>query len=265
MLAMPAVDPSKPAPYPPLDVVLIAVDVEAWEQNHSIITEVGIAVLDTRDIEGLALGYGGVNWINQIKARHLRIKENLSYVNSKYVNGDPERFEFGESEIVSSTQVADILTQIFLQQDSLEDEKGAQRSHQTPGGDDRNGKHVATKEIRSVGLVGHDAAADVRYLSRLGFKPNSQSTITKVFDIQHLYHALRCDQKNKQVSLDTVLTDLSIIGWNLHNAGNDAVYTMQALIGLCLVEAIIRKDSDGELDSIRSEEWRRRIFANRNN
>ncbi len=34
--------------------------------------------------------------------------------------------------------------------------------------------------------------------------------------------------------LAAILHDLNLDGWNLHNAGNDAVYTLQAMIGTAI-------------------------------
>jgi hypothetical protein len=33
-------------------------------------------------------------------------------------------------------------------------------------------------------------------------------------------------------NLGNILAEIDIAGWNLHNAGNDAVYTLQAMIGI---------------------------------
>jgi hypothetical protein len=35
-------------------------------------------------------------------------------------------------------------------------------------------------------------------------------------------------------NLGSILAELGIIGWNLHNAGNDAVYTLQAMIAIVI-------------------------------
>jgi hypothetical protein len=35
-------------------------------------------------------------------------------------------------------------------------------------------------------------------------------------------------------SLGSILAELGIIGWNLHNAGNDAVYTLQAMVAIAI-------------------------------
>jgi hypothetical protein len=35
-------------------------------------------------------------------------------------------------------------------------------------------------------------------------------------------------------NLGSILAELGIIGWNLHNAGNDAVYTLQAMVATAI-------------------------------
>lgn len=77
------------------DLIFVCVDVEANERNHSQITEIGIATLDTRDITLLAPDEGGKNWFSKIRPRHIRIQE-YSYIrNQDFVQGCPDRFDFG--------------------------------------------------------------------------------------------------------------------------------------------------------------------------
>lgn len=76
-------------------VIFISVDIEANERNASQITEIGIATLDTRDIKSIVPGQGGKNWMDKIRARHFRINEYKHIRNTEFVNGCPDRFEFG--------------------------------------------------------------------------------------------------------------------------------------------------------------------------
>lgn len=75
--------------------LFVAIDVEAWEQDQGLITEVGIAMLDTADLQGVAPGDGGQNWFSLIRARHIRVKENSWAHNSRYVRGCADKFDFG--------------------------------------------------------------------------------------------------------------------------------------------------------------------------
>ena len=87
---------AEPAPYlREHSVVFVCVDVEAYERSSKIITEIGIATLDTHDIESLAPGEGGAEWMKKIRARHFRIKEHKHYKNTEFVTGCADRFEFG--------------------------------------------------------------------------------------------------------------------------------------------------------------------------
>ena len=76
-------------------VVFVCVDVEAYERDAKIITEVGIATLDTQDIAHVVPGEGGTNWRSCIRARHFIIKEHQHYKNGEFVAGCPDKFEFG--------------------------------------------------------------------------------------------------------------------------------------------------------------------------
>jgi hypothetical protein len=85
-----------PAPYKQDgSVVFVCVDVEAYERNTRQITEIGIATLDTKDLESLSPGAGGVNWRKMIRARHFRIYEHKHLQNTEFVDGCADRFEFG--------------------------------------------------------------------------------------------------------------------------------------------------------------------------
>ena len=91
-----AFDTEKPALYSQEEsVVFVCVDVEAYERNTRQITEIGIATLDTRDLESLNPGDGGVNWWEKIRARHFQINEHKHLNNAEFINGCADRFEFG--------------------------------------------------------------------------------------------------------------------------------------------------------------------------
>src|SRR5689334_21942416 len=88
--------PDMIAPFQPKDHVrFVCVDVEAFEFNTNLITEVGFAVLDTEDIIGIAPGEDGRNWIAAMQGYHFRISEYTHLKNKKFVKGCPEKFNFG--------------------------------------------------------------------------------------------------------------------------------------------------------------------------
>jgi hypothetical protein len=90
------IDVVKPPPFKTEeDVIFICVDVESWERSHNIITEIGIATLDTADIAYLAPGVEGENWRAAIRSRHFRIDEHRKYRNHSFVSDCADNFHFG--------------------------------------------------------------------------------------------------------------------------------------------------------------------------
>lgn len=80
-----------------LDVVFVCIDVEAWEGNNHLITEIGMASIDTRDLATEVPGENGenLNWFKHIHARHFRIEEYKTHVNRQFLTGCPDKFGFG--------------------------------------------------------------------------------------------------------------------------------------------------------------------------
>jgi hypothetical protein len=86
----------KSAQHPQEDsVVFICVDVEAFERNHNLITEIGIATLDTSNITSIPPGTNGTGWISAITAKHFRIKEYGHLENKEFLQGCADSFLFG--------------------------------------------------------------------------------------------------------------------------------------------------------------------------
>jgi DNA polymerase III alpha subunit (gram-positive type) len=97
---------------------------------------------------------------------------------------------------------------------------------------------------RNIILVGHDTKQDVSYLRKLGYDVYNLSNLMEEVDTATLWRYLTRDTNPR--SLGVILAELGIIGWNLHNAGNDAAYTLQAMIGIA-VKAIVDKQRGREV------------------
>jgi hypothetical protein len=205
-----SIDHSLPAPFAfDSSVVFVCVDVESYERAHNKITEVGVATLDTRDLAGVAPGPDGANWRSKIRARHFRITDHRHLVNSEFVSGCPDRFDFGQSTFV---KLAEDLPNTANITDS--------------------------GEQRKLILLGHDTLSDTKYLQQLGFDPLTLPNLIETQDTATMYRVWRREQQ--PTKLGNILYDFDIPGFNLHNAGNDAVYTVQAMLGVCVREATIR-------------------------
>ncbi|RFU34771.1 hypothetical protein B7463_g1514, partial [Scytalidium lignicola] len=203
-------------------VIFICVDVEAWERNLSVITEVGIATLDTEDLKSIPPGENGTNWRNAIRARHFRISEHRDYNNSQFVSGCADRFMFGDSEFVRLSDTPHIISTCF------------KPPYSKVAG---TAEDAENQPKRNIVLVGHDVGADIGFLKKIGYDLTNLSNLTEVVDTAKMWQYHK--QENQARSLGVILAELDIRGWNLHNAGNDAVYTLQAMLGIAIQAAVV--------------------------
>ena len=215
------------------DVIFIAVDVEAFEDPPHPLTEVGIATLDTRDLRSVSPGPNGETWQPLIRARHFLIEEHKHRVNHKYVDGCPDKFEFNnhKSTVVPDRDISKTVSDCF----------------KPPYGNDYRSMRDRL-EKRDVVLVGHDITADLNYLHRIGVSLANFSCIIDTVDTATLFRKWKNDD-NAKSSLGHVLADFDLMGWHLHNAGNDAVYTLWAMLAICVPHTV--KGGSKEL----AEEW----------
>ncbi|KAK0623546.1 hypothetical protein B0T14DRAFT_425239 [Immersiella caudata] len=194
-------------------VRFVAIDIEAYEHNQDLITEVGVAVLDAEKLAGVAPGEAGKNWHSLIKSRHFRVKENAWAVNKTHVHGCPEFFNFGDSEKVPLDHIPRLLQQII-------DDAEAKPGETTVGG------------RRPVVLVFHESAADMKYLRTLGYNLFNAPNVIEIADTREL-NSFNTRNHNS-TGLGGILQRLGLYTQHLHNAGNDATYTLQALISLAV-------------------------------
>lgn len=93
---------------------------------------------------------------------------------------------------------------------------------------------------RNLVFVGHDARQDNEALQKNGYDPSNLSNLVDVADTAHMFQSLtRSPQLSK---LSNVLQSVGLSGYNFHNAGNDAAYTMQAMIGIAIKSAAEKED-----------------------
>jgi DNA polymerase III epsilon subunit-like protein len=222
LLQLSRVDENESAPFPfHRHVRLICLDVEAWEKDRKIITELGVAVLDTNDAALVPPGNDATNWKQLIQAKHYRIYEYEHLTNTTYMahtEGYTPKFRYGESETIRQSELATILHDLF---------------------------HVssADNELRDVVLIGHDVRSDLDLLKLSQFDVTQLPTVKETLDSQALWRALNPPGGVQfQSSLNHLLVTLSIpfSTVDLHNAGNDALLTMHAVLSIVLKEATIR-------------------------
>ena len=224
-------DISQPSPHPfASEPIIIAIDVESWERNHNAVTEVGVATLDTRDLQGHAPGRVGEDWQKHIRARHFRVIENKDYINKDFIDGCPGAFQFGDSEFVGLKSMASVLTSCFHEPFS---KKAADDGSWPDVEEDANAEK--TTEKRNIILLGHDVGNDISYCHKLGFSVTNRGNLLEILDTAAMYRAYTRDPNPK--SLGKILLGFDLDGWHLHNAGNDAVYTLWAFLAIAVSDA----------------------------
>ncbi|KAK1640605.1 QDE-2-interacting protein [Colletotrichum phormii] len=242
------VELDKPAPHAlEQNVVFVCIDVEVAEDHHGTVLEIGISILDTNDLVGVAPGENGRNWVPFIKNRHLVTDEYRHIRNRKYIKGCPELFNFG---YVISMPLFKKERQLTINSKS-EYPKLSELGHKarTAVSDlSFDGKEDAgdnDKRPRTIVLLGHDLGADLGYLDKMGVELWGISGVaSRTLDSKDMHQAWRGESQGR--SLGMVLTDLGIEHSNLHNAGNDAAYTMQAMLGVAVRERVDKEWENAE-------------------
>ncbi|KAF8470555.1 hypothetical protein BDZ91DRAFT_693512 [Kalaharituber pfeilii] len=193
----------------------VCVDCESWERNHAAITEIGVATLDMGAV--LAAAPAEITYdflVSHITHRHLRIREHKHLKNGRFVPDAADLFEFGKSEFVSLKGVPAVLAEMF-----------------TP---------PAIPDNRVVVFVGHAADQDIKYLLDCGFDPSGfvqrlslegvavTGARMEVLDTAEMYRAATGRRDTR--GLGKMLVELGLDPWRLHNAGNDAGWTLRGLV-----------------------------------
>ncbi|KAH9898852.1 hypothetical protein F4778DRAFT_171810 [Xylariomycetidae sp. FL2044] len=206
-------------------VRFVCVDIEAWERDHRIVTEVGLAVLDRDDTMQQPPGRNAQNWFRLIKAHHFVIEEYTHLKNTRYVKGCPEKFEFGQSKTVSLDAINRTIGAII--------------------GDN------TTKDQRPVILVGHDLHSDMKYMKSLCYNIWRYKRFIDEIDTKDMHQRMVKGANGR--SLTNVCGDLGLQCKYPHNAGNDAVYTLRAMIVMAvkMMTNQIKRNEQGP----RQDEW----------
>ncbi|OQN97773.1 hypothetical protein B0A48_16094 [Cryoendolithus antarcticus] len=203
-----------------VDVVFVCIDCEAWEFDSQEVTEIGVAVLDPRDLRGSqpgvsepALVYNEI--LTKLKHAHYRPVEYALLGNKRHVPGCPEAFGFGTSTWIRLGDGAKTLQRIFDDPARL-----------------LEAADFATDfafENRSIIFVAHGPGGDIVFMNTLGFDLKKVQNIAAHVDTE------KAVVKNIG-GLVTLLASVEINPVNLHNAGNDAAYTLQAMIKAAVLE-----------------------------
>ncbi|CEG82274.1 hypothetical protein RMATCC62417_16370 [Rhizopus microsporus] len=178
--------------------VFMAIDLEAYERDHSIILEIGWSIFDTRT--------------RRFMDQHYLIDSYQHLINETFVDDQKLKFDYGTSVWCSLKQAFEELKKDLT------------------WAVERDGGFV---------LVGHGLTSDLKYLRQQKFmwptvdggetKDVNNSACVAILNTDTIYGASINDLHNPS-SLGKTLDNFGVETWNLHNAGNDAHYTMLLLL-----------------------------------
>ncbi|GAA5876945.1 hypothetical protein JCM3774_000547 [Rhodotorula dairenensis] len=197
----------------------VAIDVETWEHDHDLITEVGMACLRfARDGR------------SQFTTRHYVVAENADKRNGRYCPDARDHFQFGKSTVLPRAELATELAALLTPSRSSE---------------------ATTEKAGPAVLLLHDHRGDIASLTALGLdlnsfernpllpEPRSAPDYAEggafLLDTQRLYSGY--SRRKRQVRLEDACKALGVAlpgGDSLayHNSGNDAWATLAVFVKL---------------------------------
>lgn len=199
--------------------ICFSMDVEAYEFDSNVVTEIGISIYDPREnIHSL---------VPMTRNYHLIISEALPLRNKKWVCDFKDCYLLGESLVLSLHECVEFvqsLVNYYMTPQTVEDQSW------------------------SRAFVGHNVQGDIRWLREMGIKIPAEDSIDHslqkfcpdekpktgepifILDTEKLF---RLCYGSKGSNLGRLLRLFQIPHAFLHNAGNDAHYTLQLLMHMC--------------------------------
>lgn len=229
-----------------IDAVFVSLDLEVASDRQRlhlstekpVVKQLGFASLDTRDIRSLSAS-GDLSSLISVQMLEVRLPPK-----SKKAIREKERAQecvFAPTHLIASEEVSTTITQNLRIRDSPAD---PDHSH-----------------FRNIVLVGHSLGEDLRILRLLGIDLASVGPISTIIDTHSMsrflfppYHPNRALGPGQDFSLAGVLAELGSLPHRseFHNAGNDAMYSLYAMLLLAIKEGTAReaKLSTGELRNL---------------
>jgi len=196
-------------------LVFVAIDVEAWEEDKETVTEIGIAAICLPLTPVVHRQHDVENQTDAARSatrgcfhhRHILVREYLEMRNGKFIADNRDHFLFGDSEVL---HLADAVREVQAELSAADFIVGLAMQ-----GD--------LSWLRSIGVGGLDADADI-FQSRL-------------VDIQLLdcAHVETCQDPLQPPGLRALAERFNLDPQRLHNAGNDAAFTLQVALSQCKV------------------------------
>lgn len=208
--------------------ICMSIDIEAWEKNPNIVTELGISIWDPRTETGIyPLSEP------QFENHHIIIDQALHLRNTQYTPDHKYQYLMGKTKVMDLRQC-----QLFVQ--SLIDK------YMVP-----EPQNTAENSVLQRAFVGHGFAGDAKWLRGLQIRVPEE---TPVFDTMKLFQSMYGATGS---GLGKALRLLNIPHAYMHNAGNDAYYTLKLLLHMCDIgkRKLLNLDDIGDIQ-LRIEKWR---------
>lgn len=159
-----------------------------------------------------------------IETTHLIVKEHLNMVNGRFVPDKKHQFNGAKLYIISQREMAEFVRNLLLR-------------------------------FPRYAFVGHNFSGDVDWLRSLGINVPLDVPVIDVADIWQLL-------RNAGGTLHGVLEFLDIPHYNLHNAANDAYYTLLAALVITDPKVRLKKglDTYTEIKGLSKSQKRRQTF-----
>lgn len=112
---------------------------------------------------------------------------------------------------------------------------------------------LESEDKRPVILVGHDLKNDLVYLQKIGYQVWRVPQVIDEVDTSSMYRRLERAQNGR--GLEAICRELQHCGYDFHNAGNDAYWTLQTMIVIAFRQLLDpRKGESGTAQGPEPEE-----------
>ncbi|KAF2117089.1 hypothetical protein BDV96DRAFT_469504, partial [Lophiotrema nucula] len=183
------------------DAVIVGLDVEWYERGTDDITELGICILDTKNISE---EFDILEVIQCMQVFHARIKENAHMLNTELCPGRPDIFHFGTTKFVTTEEARQLLFESF----TWREEDGS---------------------LRPVIFIGHGVDNDLEQLKQhFGIDVAAMGCVKSTIDTQVMAIEAGIRSAGPLISLESLLSGFGIREEYLHTAGNDVGYAIIA-------------------------------------
>jgi hypothetical protein len=201
------------------DIVFVSIDLEVSRQEickpgAPLVKEFGIATLDTRHLRCLASPFTATKSISTLQF-------STSHASKDFLDCDFTDFKecvFAETFLVSQTDLSTTVTRCLRIQDDTSPDSRA---------------------LRNIVIIGHSIKTDLKILQRLGINVYEVAPVLAILDT-HLVarNLLGANSSTPMTSfkLRALLAELKCPyeSSDLHNAGNDATFTLHGMLMLVI-------------------------------